>query len=175
MALTKTMVPLATYNANGSDTTVTFGSGGTLPQTYTDLIIIGSGRLNYSDSNTAYQFNGYTGTTNNTANFLNNNFNTVATVNGSRNNGYDNELAWYGWPSANNTYTGTAFMRIFNYTSNSLYKALQGTHSMYGGSNVMFTGQYLSTSPITSITLLRASYQGGVWQTGTNFTLYGVI
>jgi len=164
---TPTYTPIETYTVSGSSTnTITFGTGGTIPQTYTDLILVvalPSGQ----NSGSSIQINSDT-------DFTNNYSRTVLTGNGSsatsyRNNGSSN-------PTANHDLgalrpNGNLIVHLQNYSNNTTYKTILTRGG--GASNDLVAEVMLwkGTSPITSFIF---GTDGGNLAAGTTATLYGI-
>lgn len=182
---TPTYTPIESYTVSGSSTTaITFGSGNTLPQTYTDLVIIIQGiqDSSYSARNMAIRFNGDTGS----------NYSSVQILNTS--SGADANLGSAYGPlinSSSNTTSGvfaTGIINVQNYASNNMYKTIlceggSAAEFTSGGSNVgVYTGTntalWRNTAPITQITLYASNTSGAGsganWLAGSTVTVYGI-
>ena len=62
---TTTYVPIESYTVSGTSTTeIVFGSGGTIPQTYTDLVIVCNVQTTTATDDINIQFNGDTSSSN---------------------------------------------------------------------------------------------------------------
>lgn len=59
--MASTYEPIETQTLNSSTTTITLGSGGTIPQTYTDLVLICNVKGDNANGTIQMQFNGDTG------------------------------------------------------------------------------------------------------------------
>ena len=181
---TPTYTPIETYTLGSPATTVTFGAGNTLPQTYTDLVIVlqGTQDSSYSARNMGIRFNGDTGS----------NYCAVQVLNASA--GTDTNLASLYGPlinSSTNTTSGVfadGIINVQNYSNSTTYKSIicyGGTAAQYtsGGSNVgTYVGfnasTWLNTNPVTQITLYASNVSGpgsgANWAAGSTFTLYGI-
>lgn len=179
-----TYTPIETYTLGSPATSVTFGAGNTLPQTYTDLVIIIQGiqDSSYSARNMGIRFNSDSGS----------NYSSVQVLNASA--GADANLDSLYGPLINgsgNTTSGVfadGIINVQNYSNNTTYKSIicyGGTAAQYtsGGSNV---GTYVgfnastwrNTNPVTQITLYATNTSGAGsganWVAGSTFTLYGI-
>jgi hypothetical protein len=181
---TPTYTPIASYTLGSPATSVTFGSGNTLPQTYTDLVIVIQGiqDSSYSARNMAIRFNGDTGS----------NYSSVQVLNAS--SGADANLGSAYGPlinSSTNTTSGAfanAIINVQNYSNSNAYKTILtkgGSAANYtsGGSNVgvyasMNVATWRNTAPVTEITVYASNTSGAGsganWVTGSTFTLYGI-
>lgn len=181
---TPTYTPIETYTLSTAASSVTFGSGNTLPQTYTDLVIVVQGiqESSYSARNMGIRFNNDSGS----------NYSSVQILNTSA--GSDNDLNNAYGPLVNssvNTTSGaytTGIINIQNYSNSTTFKTVinkGGTSAVYtsGGSNVgTYIGENIcvwrNTAPITQITLYAVAPNqagsGSNWSVGSTFTLYGI-
>lgn len=181
---TATYTPIESYTLGSAVSYLTFGSGNTLPQDYTDLVIViqGTQESSYSARNMAVRFNGDTGS----------NYSSMQILNTSA--GADGSLAAAYGPLINsntNTTSGVrsnAIINVQNYSSNSMNKTIickGGTAAQHtgGGSNVgtyvgMNVATWRNTNPVTEITLYATNVSGAGsganWAVGTTFALYGI-
>ena len=154
---------------------VTIGSGGTIPQTYTDLVLHIHGRTNRSSYNDdlMVRINGVT-----TGSIYGNR---RLYVNGtsSGNDGQSGVNSPYIGSVAADTATSNAFgitSYYFPSYSGSLNKVMnsKGSSGNIGGdlSETMGYWSAATTSPITSITV--SPFNGTYWIQGSNFYLYGI-
>lgn len=161
MAAAQTYEPIATYTASGSITDYTFSS---IPQTYTDLILVLDGTMSAPDDY-GVRFNGDTGS-NYSATILY--ANGTSTVSARTTNATSIYIDYLGL----GTDQGTTIAHFMNYSNTTTYK---NTLSRFGQSTRgtdMITGLWRSTAAITSIQVLRLGTR--TFQTGTTFTLYGI-
>lgn len=181
---TTTYTPIETYTLGSAAASVTFGSGNTLPQTYTDLVIVvqGTQQSSYSARNMGIRFNGDSGS----------NYSAIQILNvGSGSDPNLNNIQGPFINSSTNTTSGadtTAIINVQNYSNSTMYKiaiSKGGTGAVYtsGGSNVgtyvgAQVGTWRNTAPVTEITLYAvAPHQAGSganWSAGSTFTLYGI-
>jgi hypothetical protein len=161
-----TYVPIATYTLASSASTVTFGSGGTLPQTYTDLVLVFNGTSS-ANSNGCLVFNSDSGS---------HYSNTYVLGNGSSassGTGPNTSVMKMFYP---NTTSSTAIINLMNYSNTTTYKTGISRHSSTGNFALANVGLWRgstgsSTEAITSITV---SVDSGTFSAGSTFTLYGI-
>jgi hypothetical protein len=163
---TTTYEPIQTYTVSGSATnTITLGSGGTIPQTYTDLILVGnpivSASLDYkwyvNGDNTSGLYsqtrllgNGSSATSTRTtgANFLY--LDATAPASGSMQN---------------------FIMNFQNYANTSVYKTVLVRYNDAGTETSARVGLWRNTNAVSSITI---STDSSTFAAGSTFTLYGI-
>lgn len=172
MAISTTYVPIETYTLGSAASSVTFGSGGTIPQTYTDLIIV----CNFSASSSnvvtpSIRFNGDTG-----SNYSNTTlYGTGSTTTSVR---YTNQnKSFLGDFSAGvTTYApDTYIIQVMNYSNSTTYKTFLTRYNQINSSNGEVgatAGLWRNTNTITSITILSDGGQN--YAVGSTFTLYGI-
>lgn len=155
-----TYEPIATYTTStGGITTYTFSS---IPSTYTDLVLIGSGRSGNGDF--SIRLNGDTAT-NYSYTRVYGNGSAVGTDRGS-NNDYMSGLSWYSASSNSNV-----IVNFMNYSNTTTYKTVLSRHN----SNPTMVGATInlwrSTAAINSI---KVGVFSVAFDAGTTFTLYGI-
>ena len=161
--MSRTYEPIATQTLTTSTASVTFSS---IPQTYTDLILViaasptsnavtGSMRLN-SDTGTNYSMSGARG-------------------NGSTAVSYRQSSVSHFWfDYAGDTNSGTitlSTIHFFNYSSTAVFKTNLVRQSNASDAVEMLSQLWRSTSAITLINLFWSS---GNFASGSTFTLYGI-
>jgi hypothetical protein len=158
-----TYEPIETKTGNGSATSLTFT---TIPQTYTDLIIVAnSGTV--GAGNIQLQFNGDTGS-NYTANIFYGN----GSIAGAGR--YANLTECYmgaGAISSPTTLTTIAIGNIMNYSNTTTFKSIISRYGNAAGEVNSFVSMWRNTAAINSITLFSYS---SAYLTGSTFTLYGI-
>jgi hypothetical protein len=163
-----TYEPIAT-NTLGADTaTVTFSS---IPQTYTDLVIVQQGRCSHADTNinTYYQFNGDTGSNYSVTRLQGNGSTAVS------NRGSSQTVGYITYVPANNATAGefsANIINIMNYSNATTYKTSISRSAVAGSIVASFVGLWRNTAAITSIVL---GCDAGNWKSGSTFTLYGIL
>ena len=166
-----TMTALSTVTVGSATTSITFSS---IPQLYTDLCIVVSGRSDFAAyyGGGTIRFNGDTGSNYSFRRLYGDTSvgSTAATSTGIEN--------WdvNGAPTTANTFGNTQFY-IPNYTSSS-YKSCSIDYSVENNSadgiNGIVAGLWSNTSAITSVTLLSFTFSTYYFQPNTTATLYGV-
>jgi hypothetical protein len=152
-------------NVLGSNTSsITFS---TIPQTYTDLVMIINGG-NTDAVQPGIRFNGDSGSNYSRQNVTGNGATAAATA------GQNDSLIQFGWDAyLTSAYTYNAVINVPNYSSTNTTKAVLGRSNNANTGSTLTVGAWRSTSAITSMTLLQ-SYGSGLFLTGTTFTLYGI-
>jgi hypothetical protein len=170
MAAGSTYTPIESYTATGSQSSITFGSGGTLPQTYTDLILVASTKLaSGGAANDSIQLNGDTGTTNYSFTVM---YGTGSSTGSYRR--YPGGTAYAGIVIDDTTSTepNTVQVHFQNYANTTTKKITIGRYSAVGSGVGSIVGSWSNTAAITSIKVIAG---GGVnWASGSTFTLYGI-
>jgi hypothetical protein len=158
---TPTYDPIASHTLGSAAGSYTFTS---IPQTYTDLIMVMAGGSNGS-LDLGWQANGDTST---------NYSYTRMSGNGSTASGNrvaNNSIACFGWMSSSTT-QGTQILQIFNYANTTMFKTSLGRGGMASNLVVADAGLWRNTAAITSLTITNLN--GQTFNSGTTFTLYGI-
>jgi hypothetical protein len=166
MPAAATYEPIETVTLNGTVSTVTLGNGGTIPQTYTDLVLVFNGGT-ASAGNIQTRFNGDSNAIYSTVTLYGAN-----STPGS--GGYANINVMYPGVAGSlpSTISSNAIIHISGYSNNTTFKNML---SRYNNANVevdLTISTWRSTAPVTSITLY--SYSGSNYLSGSTFTLYGI-
>ena len=155
---------IATVSGNGSSTSLTFSS---IPNTYKHLQIRAIGR----NSSGYIRFNSDTGS-NYSRHWLRGN-GTTASVNGAA-----SQTEMYGFEFTDNTDTaniyGIGIIDIHDYastTKNKTIRCLTGADKNGSGNIYLYSGAWLNTNAITSITIYSPA---NAPTTDTTFALYGI-
>lgn len=170
MATGMTYTPLANTVLTSSSATVTFSS---IPQTYTDLILVMQPAANVDDNNVGIQFNGVTsgvysytrmGANNTSGTYSSNRVTAFSRINTTEATGTSTQLG-----------NLVIVAHINNYTNTTTHKSLIARSGQQGGTYngvEFFIGLWPNTAAITSITAM----QGGsrTFSAGSAFTLYGI-
>lgn len=156
-----TYEPIQSYTVSGSTTaTVGFTS---IPQTYTDLILIGASGQTVAGS-LHIRLNGVTTTV-----YSNTRLEADGTTVSSSRNTSENFMKTY-LASANNTYGVFSIFHLFNYTSTSINKT--ALFNEYRNTRVAHSiNLFRNTAAITEINL---SAESAYFVSGSTFTLYGI-
>lgn len=163
-----TYEPISTTTLGSAQNAITIGSGGTIPQTYTDLLLVVSiNQASGSAQNMLMQFNGDTNTAYS---------DTIMSGTGSaaesvrNSNQTKHQMDRYGF--APSTGFNTNIIQIMNYANTTTYKTtLNRVGNAASGTDAM-VHLWRNTAAITSIYLYSGS--GGNWAVGSTFTLYGI-
>jgi hypothetical protein len=160
MAIATTYEPIATYTAPSAQSSYTFSS---IPQTYTDLVLVFSGTSVASFADFGLQLNGDTGS--------NYSDTIVYGYSGSAGSGkHSNGSFFRGW-YISSTQT-INIINIMNYSNTTTYKTIIGRGNTIAASELDATvGLYRSTSAITSVSITP---QGTNIAAGSTITLYGI-
>jgi len=156
-----TYTPISSITLGASVSSITFSS---IPQTYTDLILVYSGTS--SITNLPIRFNSDTGS---------NYSYTRAFGDGSGASSDRESNLSYGVYAIGSSQKTLATAHIMNYSNTATYKTLLGrggyTSSGYAS---MFCSMWRSTAAITSITLLGSTSSNN-FSSGSTFDLYGIL
>jgi len=163
---TNTMVAIQTVTLGSSQASVTLGSGGTIPQTYTDLVLVVNASTTSGNQNMRLNFNSDT---------YNNYSDTELSGNGSSATSVrDTSVAFM--PIDNVSYAQANFnnvkiINIMNYTNTTTYKTVLIRSNNAATGVDAAVGLWRATpQAITSITVGSS----GTFAVGSTFTLYGI-
>lgn len=163
MAAGATYEPIATASGTGSSTTITFAS---IPQTYTDLVIIAANidvqiddmgaRLN-QDSGSNYSRTRITGNGTTPESFRNSNLSKV----------------YFGYKDGTASTQTYGILNLMNYSNSTTYKTGLARYSTYSSGYATMAEVYLwrSTAAITRIDIDSGNAN---FSTNCKFTLYGI-
>lgn len=162
---TTTYEPIISYTLPSNAATVTLGSGGqgTIPTTYTDLVLVVSGGITAGGENFLIQFNGDTA-----ANYSD------TRVGGNGSTAFSTRSSSQTSMIAANIYSGqgTIIFQIQNYSNTTTFKTLLSRVNYTGNLVSSHVGLWRKTpEAITSIKMLLS---GENFVSGTTFTLYGI-
>lgn len=160
MAAGSTYTPIATYTASGSQSTITFSS---IPQTYTDLIIVSSVTWTTDGYINAMRFNGDSGTNYSYTRITGDGSTAVSTRLSNIN------YAFGGWTGVS---PATNIVQIMNYSNSTTYKTSLVRTNVVGDRVVAYANVWRNTAAITSIILVHETSQN--YTAGSTFTLYGI-
>jgi hypothetical protein len=154
---------IATYTAPSNVSNVTFTS---IPNTYTDLVLIGRTSLVGGGAGTNYlaTYNGDTGT-NYSYTFLEG---TGSAAGSGRASNSANMDVMY---QPNGSGIGTLIMQVFNYSNTTTYKTMLSKAATAGSGFLAYAGLWRNTAAITSINLAGGTNNIA---SGSSFTLYGI-
>jgi hypothetical protein len=167
-------MPTTTYEyissgnlTSGSVNSVTFGSGGTLTQAYTDLVlVVNGGASNPADITATY--NGDTGT--------NYTFQSMAKISGNGISGSRYNAGNY-MQFTSNSYFRTGFKNLSHNTitsySNPYVNKTSLSRSTYDGTEIdLILSSWKNINAITSITLTLSN--SATWTSSSTMYLYGI-
>ena len=164
----KTYEPIATYTVTGSNllgsTGVTFSS---IPQTYTDLILVYSGKLTAA-AITLMQYNGSSA-----ASYSSTTLGGAGSGSASTSRQSSATTQWLSAHGHQNGNQGNIIVNIHNYTNTGYYKTNLFRSNNGGGLGLdLGAGRWANTSAITSLKIYldRAEY----YLVDSTFTLYGI-
>ena len=159
-----TYVPIASQTLTSTATEIVFSS---IPQNYTDLILVCNVQVSSATDDLNIQFNGDTSSSGYSHTQLFSNGSSTYSTRNSNSNKF--RIADY---MPDSTFSGVVITSIMNYSNGTTYKtAISRWGEGYNatGANV---GLWRNTSPITSIRLTEGS--GLSFKVNSTFTLYGV-
>ena len=160
-----TYTPIASQTLGSAAASVTFSS---IPQGYTDLVVVASLQTTAVTDRVIAQFNNDTGNNYSWTRILGNG--SSATSNRySNQNG--TEIADYAPNSGSNFLA--SIINIQNYSNSTTYKTNLVRYNNADYVTVAVAGLWRNTNPITSITLVPTS-GGSNFKIGSTFTLYGI-
>jgi len=153
---------IASTTGNGSATTLSFTS---IPNTYTDLVLILNGSLT-SGQNVYMRFN------NNTSAVYSQ---TVLGGDGSSAFSYaTTAVTSFPYVGYNDTGIGTTIFNILNYSNTTTNKTFLSRNSKVTNQAAASVGLWQSTAAINQIDIYPASASPPAWTTATTATLYGI-
>ena len=158
-----TYEPISTTTLTSAQSSVTFGNGGTLPQTYTDLVlIVNSSKTTSGIGNIYLRFNPGTGGTYSDT-FI---YGTGSSALAGRHNNFT-----YGLVGDQSNTLSTLVCDVMNYSNSSVYKQ---TLFKYGDTSDAFLSGIMMWSSTAAVTSLEVSIPGYSFASGSTFTLYGI-
>ena len=157
----KTYEPISTQTLGTAVASVTFSS---IPQTYTDLVMVEQGTSNAGNNNLTFRVNGDAG-----SNYSRTTLFGTGSVAGSSRGSNSTE----GYANAVATTISDNQIHIFNYANTTTYKTFLTKGGYSAGQVVMRVNLWRSTAAITSLFL--ACDGGNSFASGTTFNLYGIL
>ena len=158
MPLPSTMIPIATNTLTATATTITFSS---IPQTYTDLVLVSS--FSSGNNDEKLQFNADTG-----ANYSWSRLYGDGTSAGA---GTSPTPTYIRNTGGDLTTQQNTIINIFNYANATTFKTTIGRGNNTAAQVTFTIGLWRSTAAITSITY---SVSSNTFSVGSTFTLYGI-
>jgi hypothetical protein len=158
-----TYEPIATQTLSGSAASITFSS---IPQTYTDLVIVGSYYVTYP-TNRLTQIQVGNGSIDTGANYSSNYMggNSSSTFAGKSNN--DSGI---NGPNHYSNFSAS-FVYLFNYTNTTTYKTILTRGGTTNGNEGATTGTWRNTAAINTVLWQPNGDNFGI---NSTFTLYGI-
>lgn len=164
--MTITYEAIESTTLGSAQASVTIGSGGTIPQGYTDLVLIYSAKVSAAADIGIY-FNGVTGTNYSTT-YLSGNGSAAQSARLSNRGSI--EADYNGYPDSTNF--NVQVFNIMNYSNTTTFKTTISRSSNASTGTDAVVGLYRDTAAITSITLDPIG--AATFSTGTTFSLYGI-
>lgn len=159
-----TYTPIATTTLGTTSSLVTFSS---IPSTYTDLVVVISGRITTGVSYYQFKYNSDTG-----SNYSRTGI--TGTGSSATSERYGNETIGYPiltpLPTATSTFD-ISIVHIMNYANTTTYKTYIGRGNDAGNNVTATVGLWRSTSAINRIDI---SPYASTFTSGSTFTLYGI-
>ena len=163
MAAGSTYTPIATTTLGSAQSSYTFTS---IPQTYTDLVLISSAKVTSGTYDLTCRLNGDTGANYSWTNLLGNGSGAGST----RYSGYT-YAQLDNWGYIDTTIFNVNIANFMNYANSTTYKTILARASNAGTGTDANVDLWRDTSAITSIQVLS---NGGTFTAGCTFTLYGI-
>ena len=167
--MANTYEAIAQFTLTGTANPVTFTS---IPQTYTDLVIVQTARDDYADisDGTVIRFNGDSGSNYSMTQLRGNGSSATSTRYSSETYlRFPNDVV-AGATSASGT-VGVAIYQIMNYSNTTTYKTTLARANVAGSGTNAVVGLWRSTAAITQVSFIGYS---GSYVTGSTFTLFGI-
>jgi hypothetical protein len=157
---TPTYTPLATVTLSTAAASVSFSS---IPATYRDLILVSQGTV-ATASNISLRFNGDTGSNYSYVYMFGSGTSTASAA------GTDSAILGGGF---NSSVISQAIFQVMDYSATDKHKTTLNRTDEPNGAAYAWAGRWANTAAIT--TLLVRMTNGGNFNSGTTFSLYGVI
>jgi hypothetical protein len=169
MTAGSTYTPIATNTISGTSTnSITFGSGNTLPQTYTDLILICSGATT-AGADIGLRFNGDSGSNYSFTQIKGNGSAASSSRVASVTYAY---VDWAGFTTSQ----GQSIIHIQNYANNTTYKTTLSRFGQAGNAtdSVVTLWRGSTGSATQAITQIDVNVVGANFANGFTISLYGI-
>lgn len=158
--MTATYDCIATTTLGTAAASVTFGS---IPGTYTDLVIVVASVSTAGANNCRYYYNADNSSTLYSRTTLSGNGTTASSSRGTGSN--------YNFAAYAATTQGINIINIFNYANTNVFKTSIIRGGVADDSTLTRVNLWRNTNAITSITV---DTDGSTWVAGSTFTLYGI-
>jgi hypothetical protein len=167
--MASTYEPIATTTLGSTSTSVVFSS---IPQTYTDLVVIFTGTNTTANNamSLEVEMNGDSGSNYSYTNVFENGSASALSGRASNYDGGNSGLT-------NKNSSGIAVINFMNYSNSTTYKSWLSRFGAVGGpepQNGTVVGLWRNTSAITQLNFNRPAGQSGTFDVGCTFTLYGI-
>lgn len=157
-----TYEPIASQTISGTSTSsITFGSGNTLTQAYTDLVLVSQGLITTAGYATV-RFNGDSGS-NYSRTYVQGDGSTAASARST--NVTENYI------SLATATQSVSVVQFFNYSNSNVYKTSINRDNNPSSATIAQVNLWRNTNAITQITIAAGS---GNFGNGLTFTLYGI-
>lgn len=161
MAAGSTYTPIATYTGNGSATSFTFSS---IPQTYTDLILVTNASITSSSVSLACRYNGDAGNNYSFTRVYGDGSSALSSGPGNLPDNYIGDIT--------SGTLGNCIYSIQNYSNATTYKTGLSRYSGTATAVQAWVTLWRNIVPITSLTVYATGGQS--WTSGSTLTLYGI-
>ena len=167
--MANTYEPIATTTLANTSTSIVFSS---IPQTYTDLIVVFTGTNTTANNAMTLEvdINGDGGNNYSSTQLYENGTGSALGARGSNNNGGNLGLT-------NKNSMGIATIQFMNYSNSTTYKTWLSRFGALGGpepQSGVIVGLWRNTAAITQLNFNQPAGQSGVFDVGCTFTLYGI-
>jgi hypothetical protein len=167
--MTIAMQPIYTQTASGSASSITFNN---IPQTFTDLMVVLSGRVPAGDDSYILQFNSDTASNYSWTRLFGTGSSALSDRGTSTSSILGPAVTSASFPA--NTFSNTAGY-VPNYVSNNFKQVVWDGVSeanATAATQMLLAGLWRSTSAITSLRI--ATFFSGTFTAGSTFSLYGI-
>jgi hypothetical protein len=162
MAAGKTYEPIATNTLGSAAASVTFSS---IPQGYTDLVLVTNIGDDGSSSNTQIRFNSDSASN---YSYIYLSGDGTSAYSGRYSNQPQIIIDNYSYPTTN--ITTSQIVQIQNYSNSTTYKTLLARTGTAANATTLVAGLWRNTAAISTIQIICQSF----FDSGSTFTLYGI-
>jgi len=156
-----TYTPIASQTLGSTSANVTFSS---IPQGYTDLVLVIQAKAATTDDNIYLRFNSDSGSNYSVTNMYGNGSNALST------RFSNNSFIWFdNFGYLRTSSFSTIIMNFQNYSNSTTNKSCLIRNNIDSVGVVASVGLWRNTAPITAINLLTSGFASG-----STFTLYGI-
>ena len=165
--MASTYEKIATTTLTGTASEISFAS---IPNTYTDIVMIVSGKSS-SDDQIFLRYNTDTG----------NNYSETRLSGNGTSAASDRHssvsfitMSRYGYPS-NTAGENVSIFQFMNYANTTTYKTCLSRVGIASGGTDAVVGLWRSTAAIDTIKISTSGFSTATWQSGTTATIYGIL